>query len=74
MDPGTFGVGAPELPRLIADSQAEVVLARGELDPMNTDAELAALHDQVLTLPGLGHNAHVEDPSALDHVHGQAAS
>ncbi|WP_344219305.1 alpha/beta hydrolase [Kribbella sancticallisti] len=65
MDPGTFGVGAPDLPRLIAASQAEVVLARGELDPMNTDAELAALHDQVVTLPGLGHNAHVQDPGAV---------
>lgn len=74
MDPGTFGVGAPDMARLIAASQAEVILARGELDPMNTDAELAALHDQVVTLPGLAHNAHVEDPSALDHVHGQAAS
>jgi pimeloyl-ACP methyl ester carboxylesterase len=74
MDPGTFGVGAPDVTRLIAASQADVVLARGELDPMNTDAELAALNGQVETLPGLGHNAHVEAPSALDHVHGQAAS
>ncbi|WP_040453910.1 alpha/beta fold hydrolase [Kribbella catacumbae] len=74
MDPGTWGVGAPEMAKLIAASQADVVLTRGELDPMNTDAELAALHDQVVTLPGLGHNAHVEDPSALDHVHGQTAS
>ncbi|MEU4391907.1 alpha/beta fold hydrolase [Kribbella sp. NPDC023855] len=74
MDPATFGVGAPKMAELIAASQADVVLARGELDPMNTDAELAALHDQVVTLPGLGHSAHVEDPSALDHVHGQAAS
>jgi pimeloyl-ACP methyl ester carboxylesterase len=74
MDPGTFGVGAPDLARLIAASQADVVLARGELDPMNTDAELAALSSQAETLPGLGHNAHVEAPSALDHVHGQAAS
>jgi pimeloyl-ACP methyl ester carboxylesterase len=74
MDPGTFGVGAPRMAELIAGSQADVVLARGELDPMNTDAELAALHDQVVTLPGLGHNAQVQDPSALDHVHGQAAS
>jgi pimeloyl-ACP methyl ester carboxylesterase len=74
MDPGTFGVGAPQLTQLISNSQAEVVLARGELDPMNTDAELAALSDQLVTLPGLGHNAHVEDPSAFDHVHGQAAS
>ncbi|WP_433163042.1 alpha/beta fold hydrolase [Kribbella sp. CA-247076] len=65
MDPGTFGVGAPDLRRLVAESKADVVLARGELDPMNTDAELHALHDQVVTLPGLGHNAHVEDPGAL---------
>jgi pimeloyl-ACP methyl ester carboxylesterase len=74
MDPGTWAVGAPEMSKLIAASQADVVLARGELDPMNTDAEYAALHDQTVTLQGLGHNAHVEDPSALDHVHGQAAS
>ena len=66
LDPRAFGVGAPEMARLIAESQAEVVLARGELDPMNTDAELAALHDQVVTLPGLGHNAHVEDPAAVE--------
>ncbi|WP_350280549.1 alpha/beta hydrolase [Kribbella sp. HUAS MG21] len=65
MDPGTFGVGAPDMPALIAASQAEVVLARGERDPMNSDAELHALHDQVVTLPGLGHNAQVEDPAAV---------
>jgi len=64
MDPGTFGVGAPDMPKLIAEGKAEVVLARGERDPMNTDEELRALHDQVVTLPGLGHNAHVEDPAA----------
>ena len=65
LDPGTFGVGAPDMPALIAASQAEVVLARGERDPMNSDAELHALHDQVVTLPGLGHNAQVEDPTAV---------
>ena len=65
LDPGTFGVGAPDMPALIAASQADVVLARGERDPMNNDAELRALHDQVVTLPGLGHNAQVEDPAAV---------
>jgi pimeloyl-ACP methyl ester carboxylesterase len=65
MDPGTFGVGAPDMAKLIADCKAEVVLARGEHDPMNTDDELRALHDQVVVLPGLGHNAHVEDATAL---------
>jgi pimeloyl-ACP methyl ester carboxylesterase len=74
LDPRAFGVGAPNMPRLIREARADVVLARGELDPMNTDDELTALHDQVVTLPGLGHNAHVEDPSALDHVHGQSAA
>jgi pimeloyl-ACP methyl ester carboxylesterase len=65
MDPGTFGVGAPDMPRLIAESKAEVVLARGERDPMNTDEELRALHDHVVVLRGLGHNAHVEEPGLL---------
>ncbi|MEI8407430.1 MULTISPECIES: alpha/beta fold hydrolase [unclassified Kribbella] len=65
MDPGTFGVGAPDMAKLIADSKAEVVLARGEHDPMNTDEELHSLHDQVATLAGLGHNAHVEDPESV---------
>ncbi|MEV6285172.1 alpha/beta fold hydrolase [Kribbella sp. NPDC051770] len=74
LDPRAFGVGAPNMARLLRDAQADVVLARGELDPMNTDAELSALHDQVVTLPGAGHNAHVGNPSALDHVDGQAAS
>ncbi|GAA1704050.1 alpha/beta fold hydrolase [Kribbella yunnanensis] len=72
MDPATFGVGAPKMPQLIAASQADVLLARGELDPMNTNTELAALHDQTLTLPGLGHNAHVRAPSAFNHLHAQA--
>jgi pimeloyl-ACP methyl ester carboxylesterase len=65
MDPGTFGVGAPDMPALIAAAQADVVLARGERDPMNTDGELQALHDRVVTLPDLGHNAQVEDPAAV---------
>ena len=65
MDPGTFGVGAPDMAKLIAASKAEVILARGERDPMNTNAELHALHDQVVPLTGLGHNAQIEDPEAV---------
>lgn len=65
MDPATFGVGAPDMPRLISECQADVVLARGEQDQMNTTDQLAALHDQVVTLAGLGHNAHVEQPGAV---------
>jgi pimeloyl-ACP methyl ester carboxylesterase len=62
MDPGAFAVGAPDMPQLLARSQAPVTLARGERDPMNTDEQLARLNVPALTLPGLGHNAHVESP------------
>jgi pimeloyl-ACP methyl ester carboxylesterase len=62
MDPAAFGVGAPDMPRLLAASRATVLLARGEHDPMNTDRQLAELGTATATLPGLGHNAHVEDP------------
>jgi pimeloyl-ACP methyl ester carboxylesterase len=62
MDPGAFAVGAPDMPRLLADSQAPVTLARGERDPMSTDEQLARLGTATVTLPGLGHNAHVESP------------
>jgi pimeloyl-ACP methyl ester carboxylesterase len=62
MDPGTFSVGAPDMPQLLARSQAAVTLARGEHDPMNTDEQLARLGVPTATLPGLGHNAHAESP------------
>lgn len=62
MDPGAFAVGAPDMAQLVARSQARVTLARGEHDPMNTDEQLAQFAPGTVTLPGLGHNAHVESP------------
>jgi pimeloyl-ACP methyl ester carboxylesterase len=62
MDPGAFAVGAPDLAQLLARSQAAVTLVRGENDPMNTDDQIARLGATTVTLPGLGHNAHVENP------------
>jgi pimeloyl-ACP methyl ester carboxylesterase len=62
MDPGAIAVGAPDMADLLARSQAPVTLARGEHDPMNTAGELAQLGTATVTLPGLGHNAHVESP------------
>jgi pimeloyl-ACP methyl ester carboxylesterase len=62
MDPGAFAVGAPDMARLLARSQAPVLLARGGNDPMNTDEQLARLGAPTVTLPGLGHNAHAESP------------
>jgi pimeloyl-ACP methyl ester carboxylesterase len=62
MDPGAFAVGAPDMAQLLARSQAPAILARGKHDPMNTDEQLARLGAPLVTLPGLGHNAHVENP------------
>jgi pimeloyl-ACP methyl ester carboxylesterase len=62
VDPAAFAVGAPDMAQLLARSQAPVTLARGEHDPMNTDEQLARLGAPTVTLPGLGHNAHVENP------------
>jgi pimeloyl-ACP methyl ester carboxylesterase len=64
-DPAAFAPGVPDVARLVAGSRAPVTLARGELDPMNTDEELAGLGAPAVTLPGLGHNAHVQDPGLV---------
>ena len=62
MDPGTFAVRAPDMATLLARSAAPVTLARGEHDAMNTDEQLSRLGVPTVTLPGLGHNAHVQSP------------
>lgn len=63
LDQAAFGVGAPDLDGLLAAARAPVVLAAGEHDRMCPASHLPA--DAVI-LSGLGHNAHVEDPAALD--------
>jgi len=69
VDNAAFGVGAPDLAGLLAASCAEVVLAAGESDPMSPYERLAGLAaglaSEARRLPGLGHNAHVEDPRAV---------
>jgi pimeloyl-ACP methyl ester carboxylesterase len=64
-DPATFGVGVPDMAGLLGGARCPVVLARGEHDHMVSDAALGALVPGPITLPGLGHNAHVEDPVAV---------
>lgn len=62
LDQRAFAVGAPDMAGLVARCPAPVTLARGEHDAMNTDEQLARLGVPTVTLPGLGHNAHVESP------------
>ncbi|MFC6018812.1 alpha/beta fold hydrolase [Plantactinospora solaniradicis] len=66
MDPRAFAVGAPVIADLLLGAvPAPVLLARGERDPLVSDDDLARLGVPATTLPGLGHNAHVEDPAAV---------
>lgn len=62
LDSRALAVGAPDMAGLIARSSAKVTLARGEHDPMNSGEQFARLGVPVVTLAGLGHNAHVESP------------
>jgi pimeloyl-ACP methyl ester carboxylesterase len=62
LDPRAFAVGAPDMAALVARSSGKVTLARGEHDPMSTGEQLQRLGVPVVTLAGLGHNAHVENP------------
>lgn len=65
LDGAAFGVGAPDLPGLLAACRATVILASGEADPMSPPAHLRELRPDAIELAGAGHNAHVEDPPAL---------
>ena len=65
LDPAAFGVGAPDMRALLDGARCPVVMAAGENDPMSRREQLAALGVDPVILPGLGHNAHVEDPAAV---------
>ncbi|MGW4830971.1 alpha/beta fold hydrolase [Amycolatopsis japonica] len=65
LDPRAFAVGAPDMPGLLGAARCPVALAAGEHDPMSRPEQLRALNEASVELPGLGHNAHVEDPAVL---------
>ncbi len=65
LDPAAFGVGAPDMRGLLEKARCPVVMAAGEHDPMSRREQLEALGAETVILPGLGHNAHVEDPGAV---------
>jgi len=65
LDPATFGIGAPDMPALLAAARCPVLLAAGERDPMVDAAQLRALAPGAAVLPGIGHNAHLENPALV---------
>ncbi|MGB0629352.1 MAG: alpha/beta fold hydrolase [Alphaproteobacteria bacterium] len=58
---------------IYAAARAPVVLAAGEHDRMVSADDLRTLSADAVELPGLGHNAHVEDPAAFWSLIAQAS-
>jgi pimeloyl-ACP methyl ester carboxylesterase len=65
MDPAAPEVGPPPMEDLLARARATVRLACGERDSLTSIAELRRFDPDAVELPGLGHNAHAEDPEAV---------
>jgi pimeloyl-ACP methyl ester carboxylesterase len=64
-DPRTFAAAGASFATLAASAGARVLLAHGERDPMVSLQELRAHSAHAYTIPGAGHNAHIEDPAAI---------
>ena len=64
-DPGTNDLGTPDIAAALARVAVPVVLARGSEDPFVRPENVSDLVDDPVTLDGLGHNPHVEEPSAV---------
>lgn len=64
-DPRTFAVAGAPFASLARSASARVWLARGERDHMVKPDELRAHACEAIDIPGVGHNAHVEDPRAV---------
>jgi len=65
VDPRAFGVGAPDVPALLAAAKGETILTAGQHDPMSPRDVLLEVAPDATVLPGVGHNAHVENPLSL---------
>lgn len=68
LDPVALAQRSPDFPGLVAAAArrgVRVTLLRGADDAMVSHDELTACPAPVVDLPGLGHNAHVEDPAAV---------
>ena len=64
-DPRTNDFGTPDLAGDLARMTVPVTLARGSEDHLVPAGDLAGLGPEVVTLDGLGHNPHVEDPASV---------
>lgn len=65
VDQRAFGVGAPDVPKLLAAARVTAIMAAGERDPMSPREHLLEVAPDATVLPGVGHNVHVESPLTL---------
>ncbi len=64
-DPRCYDLGTPDFPALAKLATAPLQLFCGEQDKIASAGAMAKLGATVTTLPGLGHNPHVEAPAVL---------
>ena len=64
-DNRTAEVAHADMREIFRLAQRSVTLAAGEHDSMVAAEQMQALDPEAVILPGLGHNAHVEDPAAI---------
>lgn len=64
-DPRAFGVAGAPFDSLATSARTNMILARGERDPMVSTSELRAHASQAVEIAGCGHNVHVEKPDAI---------
>jgi len=64
-DPAALAIQVPPFASLFAAVRCPVRIARGEHDALVSREECAALGRNVAELPGLGHNAHVENAALV---------
>ena len=64
-DNRTAEVAHADMREIFRLAQGFMTLAAGEHDSMVSAGQMQALDPGAVILPGLGHNAHVEDPAAI---------
>jgi len=64
-DPASFDFGTPDMRSLVDASSCRLTLARGSNDHLVRPENVSEYVDDPITLDGLGHNPHVEDPAAV---------
>lgn len=64
-DPKTFLAAGAPFATLVSSATCPVLLARGETDSMVSHDELQTHCPAALSMPGVGHNAHIERPEDI---------